>query len=70
MLLQLFQESVAVPVISLFNVSLFIDSFLPWVRWLVQRRTRFDPRPVHVEYVVDKLALGQFCVQVRDVSGR
>jgi hypothetical protein len=29
MLLQLFQESVAVPVISLFNVSLFIDSFLP-----------------------------------------
>ena len=47
----------------LFYLSLFIDLFLPWVRWLVagllQRRLKFDPRPVHVEYVVGKVSLRQ-----------
>ena len=61
--LQLFQGFVLVPVIFLFYLSLFIDSFLPWIRWLVagllQRRPKFHLRPVHVEYVVDKVSLGQ-----------
>jgi hypothetical protein len=47
----------------LFYLSLFIDLFLPWVRWLVagllQRRLRFGPKAIHVEYVMDKVSLGQ-----------
>jgi hypothetical protein len=37
---------------------------LPWLRWLVTclslRRLRFDRRPIHVGFVVDRVALGQF----------
>jgi hypothetical protein len=36
---------------------------VPWLRRLVAglspRRPRFDPRPVHLGFVVDKVALGQ-----------
>jgi hypothetical protein len=36
---------------------------VPWLRWLVAglppRRPGFDPGSVHVEFVVDKVALGQ-----------
>jgi len=42
------------------------------VRWLVvrllPRRPRFDPRPVDVTYVADKVALGQTFRQVVRVS--
>jgi len=36
---------------------------MPWLRWLVARlvswRPGFNPRPVHVEFVIDRVALGQ-----------
>jgi hypothetical protein len=35
---------------------------MQWLRWLVTRhslhRLRFKPRPVHVGFMVDKVALG------------
>jgi len=37
---------------------------MPWLSWLVdfwlsQWGTSFNPRPAHVEFVVDKVALGE-----------
>lgn len=44
------------------------DSPVPWVRRLVAdllpRRSGFDPRPVHVESIVEKVALVQFFLLV------
>jgi hypothetical protein len=34
---------------------------------LSPRRTRFDPRPVHVEFVVDKVVVGQVFLSVLKV---
>lgn len=37
-----------------------VTSLSPW-------RTRFDPRPVHVEFVVDKVVVGQVFLSVLKV---
>ena len=54
------------------NVTLYVSCYflkvVPWPRRcdasLSQQRTGFDPRPVLVRFVVDKLALGQVVVRV------
>jgi len=45
---------------SIPSVSWLDSSFLP-------NRPRFNRRPVHVGFVVDKVALGQFVLQVLQV---
>jgi hypothetical protein len=41
---------------------------VPWLRWLVTglspQRPGFNPGSVHVEFVVDKVALGQVFLRV------
>jgi len=41
---------------------------MPWVRWLVARlyilRLQLSFRPVYVGFMVDKMAVGQFCPYV------
>jgi hypothetical protein len=50
-----------------FIVSVFTVA-VPWLRRLVAgfspRRSGFDPGSVHVEFVVDKVALGQVFLRV------
>jgi hypothetical protein len=45
---------------------------VPWYRWLATnlslQRPGFIPRSVRVEFVMDKLALGQIFLQVLQVS--
>jgi hypothetical protein len=46
----------------------FIFMAIPWLRQLIAglslSRPKFDPRPVHVRFVVGKVALGQVFLQV------
>jgi hypothetical protein len=41
---------------------------MPWVKWLVARlfllRLQLNFRPVYVGFMVDKMAVGQFCPYV------
>jgi hypothetical protein len=63
----LFQQVVQrhVNIASLTNT---VNRAVPWLRRLVAglplRRPRFDPESVHVEFVVDKVALGQVFLRV------
>jgi len=45
---------------------------MPWLKWLVTdlspQRLGFDPRPVHVVFVVDKVTLGHDLCQVHQFS--
>jgi hypothetical protein len=50
------------------QVNVSIKKYGPCLRWfeagLTPWRRGFDPRSVHVKSVLNKVALGQFCVQV------
>jgi hypothetical protein len=41
---------------------------MPWLRWSVTgispKRPRFMPRPIHVRFAVDKVAMGQVLLRV------
>ena len=47
---------------------LYITWVVPWLRWFSPRRPGFDPEPVHVEFVLDKLAQRQAFLRILRVS--
>ena len=54
--------------LSVMRTHQVVSPTVPWRMWLVDGlspwRPRFDPRPVHVGFVVDKVTLGQVFLRV------
>lgn len=48
-------------------LTVIATKVMPYFRWLITefslQRSRFSPRVVHVGYVLDRVTLGQVCLQ-------